>query len=457
MSLPGLDLSAPVETVTTPTVHELKEQTEWRFEVSFGTKVEVRLLSGSAELFGTELPIKQAYTFTGTKAAIYTWHGCRIEVVGDCQVDYIAEETPMMIYANLHFALENLRDTANSEGRDGPRVLIVGSENAGKTSLVKILTAYATKVGRQPVVVNLDTKESMLSIPGTLSATTFTSVMDVENGWGSSPMNGPSQVPVKLPLVYHMGLANPEDKILIYKPVVTRLALSVMNRLQDDGEAKETGVIIDTPGVISQGKGGYEMIQHIVSEFSVSAVVVLGSERLYSDMLRRFNGQKTGAGETIAVVKVDKSGGCVDRDEMYLQQFRQSQIREYFFGDYSTTLSPHTQLIDFNQLRIYKLAEPIDDLLKSLLPGDVAEDSTSAIFDKVRPSPQMQNAILTIVNAHPEDTQENIRDASVMGFIYIADVDEKKNKLKVLAPLGGRLPNKAIIWGSWPEGVSDLM
>lgn len=91
------------------------------------------------------------------------------------------------------------------------------------------------------------------------------------------------------------------------------------------------------------------------------------------------------------------------------------------------------------------------------MPGDVTEDSISAIFNKVRPSPQMQNAILTIVNAHPEDTQENIRDASVMGFIYIAEIDEKKNKLKVLAPVGGRLPNKAIIWGSWPEGISDLM
>lgn len=43
MSLPGLDLSAPIETVATPTVHELKEQTEWRFEVAFGTKIEVRV------------------------------------------------------------------------------------------------------------------------------------------------------------------------------------------------------------------------------------------------------------------------------------------------------------------------------------------------------------------------------------------------------------------------------
>ena len=43
MSLPGLELSAPVETVVTPTVHELKEQTEWRFEVAFGAKIEIRV------------------------------------------------------------------------------------------------------------------------------------------------------------------------------------------------------------------------------------------------------------------------------------------------------------------------------------------------------------------------------------------------------------------------------
>ena len=86
-------------------------------------------------------------------------------------------------------------------------------------------------------------------------------------------------------------------------------------------------------------------------------IVVLGSERLYSDMLRRFNGQKTSSGETIAVIKVDKSGGCVDRDESYQEQFRQAQIREYFFGDAKTTLSPHTQQIDFSSVTIYKLAE----------------------------------------------------------------------------------------------------
>ena len=174
----------------------------------------------------------------------------------------------MVNYANAHFALERLRQQAAVSGREGPRVLIVGPENAGKTSLVKILTGYATRIGRQPVVVNLDSREGMLSVPGALSAAAFGSMVDVEEGWGSSPTSGPSPVPVKLPLVYYYGLPSPEANSKMFKPIVTRLALAVMSRLQDDGEAREAGSLIDTPGVISQGKGGYDIIQHIVAEFS---------------------------------------------------------------------------------------------------------------------------------------------------------------------------------------------
>lgn len=69
----------------------------------------------------------------------------------------------------------------------------------------------------------------------------------------------------------------------------------------------------------------------------------------------------------------------------------------------------------------------------------------------------MQNGILALLQARPKDTQENIRDASVIGFVYVAEVDEKKRKLRVLAPLSGRLPQQAMIWGQWPEGYGDLV
>ena len=69
----------------------------------------------------------------------------------------------------------------------------------------------------------------------------------------------------------------------------------------------------------------------------------------------------------------------------------------------------------------------------------------------------MQNCILALVHAEPNDTQENIRDASVIGFVYVAEVDEKKKKLRILAPLSGRIPRKALIWGTWPDSAGELV
>jgi len=74
-------------------------------------------------------------------------------------------------------------------------------------------------------------------------------------------------------------------------------------------------------------------------------------------MSRRFAKQGTGDRGPVAVIKLDKSGGCVDRDGEYMQQFRQAQIREYFFGDVRNPLSPHTQQIDFSEVVIYRFAE----------------------------------------------------------------------------------------------------
>jgi hypothetical protein len=279
LSLPGLNLpglTAPTtETLSTPTSAVTREQdlpanTEYRFEVAFSRTLTVRLRSGTAEYFGTELAPSTTYSFQGTKGAIYTWHGCKLELGGEVESDYVAEETPMMSHANLHFALEMMRDksVASNSEEMGPRVLVVGGENAGKTALVKTLTSYAVKSGRQPMVINLDPRQGMLSVPGSFSAAAFSSIVDIEEGWGSSPISGPSPIPVKMPLVYHYGLKDPEEGKL-FKPLVTRMALAVLSRMEKDAASKQAGFIIDTAGSISGGRGGvYDNIEHIVSEFS---------------------------------------------------------------------------------------------------------------------------------------------------------------------------------------------
>lgn len=276
LSLPGLNLTLQagepqnVPTTIVTRTKDLAANTEYRFEVDFSHTLTIKLVSGNAEYFGTEMAFLATYSFRGTKGAVFTWHGCKLEIGGEVESDYIAEETPMMSCANLHFALEPVRDRSVTSGNNemGPRVLVVGPENSGKTSLVKILTSYASKTGRQPMVVNLDPRQGMLSPPGSFSAAAFSSIVDLEEGWGSSPISGPSPIPVKMPLVYHYGLKDPEEG-KVFKPLVTRMALAVTSRLEEDKLSKQAGFIIDSSGTISQGKNGvYENIEHIVSEFS---------------------------------------------------------------------------------------------------------------------------------------------------------------------------------------------
>ncbi|KAH6614287.1 Pre-mRNA cleavage complex II protein Clp1-domain-containing protein [Boeremia exigua] len=465
LSLPGLNLAAPpTEALSAPTTSVTREQdlpanTEYRFEVGFSRTLTVRLRSGTAEYFGTELAPSTTYSFQGTKGAIYTWHGCKLELGGEVESDYVAEETPMISHANLHFALEMLRDksVASNSVDMGPRVLVVGAGNAGKTALVKTLASYAVKSGRQPMVINLDPRQGLLSVPGSFSAAAFSSIVDIEEGWGSSPISGPSPIPVKMPLVYHYGLNDAEEGKL-FKPLVTRMALAVMSRLEEDNASKQAGFIIDSSGTISAGKAGvYENIDHIVSEFSVNILITIGSERLYSDLSRKFSARSSD--EPISVIRIDKSGGCVDRSPEYMKALRHAQIREYFFGHGEDALAPSSMTADYADLNIFRI---IENDSSSFHAGDASDTPYSPtasreLYSRVTPSAALTNKLLAITTANPNDRHEVIRDSSVRGYVYVADVDEAKRKVRLLSPQPGHLPGSAMVLGSWPEDVAGLV
>jgi polyribonucleotide 5'-hydroxyl-kinase len=265
----------------------------------------------------------------------------------------------MVSYLNLHFKLESLRATAQRTSQMGPRVLVVGPPNAGKSSLVRTLASWATRMGRQPLVTNTDSREGMLTLPGTLSAAVFATLIDLTTDWGSLPSSGASAIPVKLPLAYYYGLPQPDDNPTLFKRMLGRLAVAATSRLAEDPDVKTSGMLIDSGGVPTGARAAtyYDFIGHVVSEFSVNIVVVLGSERISSEMQKRFAGQTTSVGETVTVVGLEKSGGVMERDEGFMQRVRESAIREYFFGSAKMTLSPFTQQVDFSAVSIWRINE----------------------------------------------------------------------------------------------------
>ena len=101
-------------------------------------------------------------------------------VTGTPSTDYVSDETPMHAYANVHLALEKMRVRALSSHRgsplppgqeqevepEPPRVLVLGPENSGKTTVCKIFTNYAVRAGQgwTPIYVNTDPSEVCVSM-----------------------------------------------------------------------------------------------------------------------------------------------------------------------------------------------------------------------------------------------------------------------------------------------------
>ena len=159
---------------------------------------------------------------------------------------------------------------------------------------------------------------------------------------------------------------------------------------------------------------------------------------------------------------MDKSEGIAERDRDFMKFTREAAIKEYFFGDAKRTLSPFTQSVSFDDVAIFKAPDGnIPHLLYSRRvtngppDGDFYENQPA--LEPAEISAEMSHWTLAVMNASVNDPPETIRQAPVMGFVAIADVDEDRRRLKILSPVSGRLGNRPMVWARWPEPYINLL
>jgi polyribonucleotide 5'-hydroxyl-kinase len=422
---------------------EVTPKSEWRFEVALDQTISVKVIEGIAEIFGTELSNDIEYSFTGTKTAIYSLEGCKVEYSGNVSSEYISEETQMDAYINLFLALNNFRQQSGQ----APKVLILGAKDSGKTTLTKILASYSNRLGYEPMVVNLNPHDGVFSVPGTITATPISDILDVEDvlGWGQSYTSGPTLFHPKQPNVRYYGYDKIEENLKFYKYNVSRLGVTVCSRLGEDEALKKSGIIVDSPPL---SINDIQLIEDIISDFEINVVIVVGNERLFIDVKKKL------AKETLNIIKVPKSGGCVEKDEVFQRKIQQRTVREYFYGNSKTVLSPYTVHVDFTVVNVYKPFIESAELISSVLPigeddGEGESDKKlDKLLEKVDPSSStLQNSVVAILHADKNEGEDDILNSSVLGFAVVTDVDDTKNKLRILIPVPGRLPDKAMILG----------
>ncbi|XP_023533688.1 protein CLP1 homolog [Cucurbita pepo subsp. pepo] len=416
---------------------KLDRESELRIEVGNDSPLRLRLLSGNAEIFGTELPPEIWLTLPPRlKIAVFTWYGATLEMDGATETDYTADETPMIGYVNVHAILEARRSRARASSADdsgstqGPRVIVVGPTDSGKSTLSRMLLSWAAKQGWKPTFVDLDIGQGSITIPGCIAATPIELPID--------PVEG---IPLEMPLVYFYGHTTPSNNVDLYKVLVKELAQVLERQFTGNAESRAAGMVINTMGWI-EGVG-YELLLHAIDTLNANVVLVLGQEKLWS-MLKDVLKNKP----NVDVVKLQKSGGVVSRNAKYRQKARSYRIREYFYGP-ANDLSPHSNIANFSDLFIYRIGGG-PQAPRSALPigAEPAADPTRLV--PVNINRDLLHLVLAVSFAKEPD---EIISSNVAGFVYITDIDIQRKKITYLAPSAGDLPGKYLIVGTltWIE------
>lgn len=416
----------------------LAKESELRVEVGPDTPLRVRLLSGTAEIFGTELPPENWLTIPPRqKLAIFTWNGATVELDGISEVEYVADETPMVSYVNVHAILDGRRVRAKtSQGSDkdssqGPRVIVVGPMDSGKSSLCRMLLSWSCKQGWKPTFVDLDIGQGSITIPGCIAATPIEMPIDAVEG-----------IPLEMPIVYFYGHTTPNVNAELYKVLVKELARTLERQFSGNAESRAAGMVINTMGWV-EGLG-YELLLHAIETFNANVVLVLGQEKLCS-MLKEVLKSKP----NVDVVKLHKSGGVVLRNTKVRQKARSFRIREYFYG-LANDLSPHSNIVNFSDISVYRIGGG-PQAPRSALPigAEPVADPTRLVAVNI--SRDLLHLVLAVSYAKEPD---QIISSNVAGFIYVTDIDIQRKKITYLAPCPGELPSKFLIVGTltWLEG-----
>ncbi|KAJ2321877.1 Cleavage polyadenylation factor subunit clp1 [Coemansia sp. RSA 2610] len=428
---------------------------ELRFEVSFKKTVEVRLKSGHAEYFGTELGPEATYRFSGENGAIFSWQGCALLVSGEYESAYVAGETPMDTFVNVHMGLQQQRVQARNESNanSAPRVLIVGPEDSGKTSLARILLNYAVRMGETPVFASLDPMEATVSMPSTISAVSVSKTIDIESGFMGYAASSSHGVP-ETPLVWQFGHEQPEDNASLFNILVDHLSSSVSKRFEADKFAAGSGIVVDTRGFSDVAHN--KTIEHAVDALQINTLLVVGNERMFSMYSSKF-------GSRLRVLKLPRTGGAVDRSAMYRQQLNSRTIRQYFYGTETEKVSSFSTVVNFQEIKILRVGE--DSVApSSTLPLGEDRKVTDTTVLTVEPDESLIHSILAVTDAPMGTTGEDKMDVDsesqvvgiqAIGFINVTKVEMDKKRMIVLSPVPGRLPKQVLLYGNakWMETV----
>ncbi|KAL4449416.1 hypothetical protein ABPG77_007060 [Micractinium sp. CCAP 211/92] len=185
---------------------------------------------------------------------------------------------------------------------------------------------------------------------------------------------------------------------------------------------------------------GYELLKHTVQAIKCDVVLVVGDERLYSQLSMELKRSSPGT----QVLKLARSGGVVVRSRELRAQARKVRVEEYFYG-FNKELSPASQTARFDELQVYRVGGG------PRAPTSALPIGATSVADPLKLSrvTNPQELLYTLLAVSHAPQPELLLSVNVAGFIYVQDVDLAKGTITYLAPCAGPLPSPLLLAGSF--------
>jgi polyribonucleotide 5'-hydroxyl-kinase len=439
----------------------LPREHEYRITVDCDKTIELKVESGTAELFGIELSPFNVYKFSGCKIAIFTWKECVLKLRGrqakqKYEVDWNFDELPHFKYLNLHFYLNKLREEAMIENKIGPKVLVTGSAVSGKTTLCKILLNYATKNGWKPIFCDLDYMHNDIFMKGSIGA----AVLDIPFPEDFLELN-------KLVFFYGYGdKSHQKQEKKLFDKLVTRLAECVDLKFEDDlkkhltklgtpsklgdiSSATEfqeiplflTKKICNSGAVINTGPiemENFDSVKNMVESFNVDLVIVIDNEGMFRYLSGELQNRK--------VIKLVQKVSDGSIDEKIRAERENMKFRHYFNGPADDLLRSKITF-NFSEVKLCKLS--VSWATSEVLPaGTIADSELRLTFVKPDKMRKMVLGVssLTKVDDEKPITKDELMKHPIAFLIYVTLVDSDRGQIQVLHPVSDELMKASRYW-----------
>lgn len=416
---------------------QLPSNSEFRVIYNYKTHVYLRLLDGKGEILGAEMTRKH-YMLPNNHPSTYvfTYHGCSLELIfpktlKDLKYYIVKDEDGFgQTLAALNSIFEKHRCTSFDGFYFGPKVVFVGSENSGKSSILRTLLNYAAKQEWRPVFADLEVELNDQAPPGLMAAFQ----VDQYLPYNCFHLNK---------LAYFFAHQNIGDKTELYKRAVKALASKIESKLinnkvqfekfiktkeflklaDKDPNAKQqriiekqsfaSGVFYNLPNELSSFDD--ETIKAVFDTIRPDYIVLVHNDALKSVLESMY-------GTQIPIIRLNKNTGVMPTSTDKRKLLGSLQKQRYFYSEWLVCVRDTIDIADLNMYRV----ENVGSLPLSYLSNNRDKE---LLLNKVDPRiTDLKGNIIAVINIKGREVKgyEEIVKAEVLYLVLVVDTDGKQ-------------------------------